>query len=56
MQSLTRANLVDGYRLNVHAIALGEGVRLFGGLSQLGLAGARSFPRGTVALTYTRLP
>jgi len=53
-QALTRAGLVDEYRLNVHPIASGEGRRLFGGPAELALQAARTFSSGTVALTYAR--
>jgi dihydrofolate reductase len=53
-QALTREDLIDEYRLNVHPVALHDGVRLFGSEARLTLTAARSFPRGAVALTYTR--
>ena len=52
-QALTRLGLVDEYRLNVRPVALGAGLPLFGGAVDLELVAAQSFPRGTVAVTYT---
>jgi dihydrofolate reductase len=51
-QTLTRANLIDEYRPNLHPTALGEAVPLFGSAPQPSLRSARTFPRGTTA----RLP
>ncbi len=55
-QTPMRANLIGEYRLYLHPIALGEGVPLFGSAPQLSLTSVRSFPRRTLALTYTWLP
>lgn len=55
-QTLTRASLIDEYRLNLHPTALGEAAPLFGSALQLSLRSARTFPRRTAALTWTRLP
>jgi dihydrofolate reductase len=52
-QALTRRGLVDEYRLNLHPTALGDGYKLFGGAAKLVLQSARTFPAGTVVLTYT---
>jgi dihydrofolate reductase len=51
-QSLVRSGLVDEFRLQVHPIALGGGFEMFGTEARLRLLSARTFPRGTVALTY----
>jgi dihydrofolate reductase len=53
-QTLTRLDLVDEYRINVHPVAFGEGYRLFGGPLKLRLVATRTFARGTVAYTYAR--
>jgi dihydrofolate reductase len=53
VQALTRLGLVDEYRLNLHPVALNDGFKLFGGAAKLQLQSARTFPAGTVALTYT---
>jgi dihydrofolate reductase len=55
VQALTRLDLVDEYRLNLHPVSLHDGYRLFGRAAQLQLESARTFPRGTVALTYSRI-
>jgi dihydrofolate reductase len=51
-QELTRLGLVDEYRLNLHPVALHAGHKLFGAETKLRLVDARTFPAGTVALTY----
>jgi dihydrofolate reductase len=51
-QALTRLGLIDEYRLNLHPVALHDGYKLFGAETKLRLVDARTFPAGTVALTY----
>jgi dihydrofolate reductase len=53
-QSLSRAGLIDEYRVIVHPTALGEGDPLFGGPQDLRLIDSRVFDTGAVALTYAR--
>jgi dihydrofolate reductase len=53
-QALSRAGVVDEYRLHVHPVVLGSGLPLFADHVDLKLVSARSFPAGTVALTYAR--
>jgi len=52
-QGLTRLELIDEYWLNVHPVAFGDGLPLFGGPVDLKLVSTKTFPSGTVALTYT---
>jgi dihydrofolate reductase len=52
VQSLSRADLIDEYRVIVHPAALGEGAPLFGGRMDLHLVSTRVFETGAVALTY----
>jgi dihydrofolate reductase len=52
VQELTRLGLIDEYRLNLHPVALHDGYKLFGAELKLRLVEARTFPSGTVALTY----
>jgi dihydrofolate reductase len=52
VQELTRLGLIDEYRLNLHPVALHDGYKLFGAELKLRLVDARTFPSGTVALTY----
>jgi dihydrofolate reductase len=52
-QDLTRRGLVDEFRLNVHPVAFGDGLALFGGRVDLELQEVQRFPRGTLACTYT---
>jgi dihydrofolate reductase len=52
VQELTRLRLIDEYRLNLHPVALHDGYKPFGAELKLGLVEARTFPSGTVALTY----
>jgi dihydrofolate reductase len=52
VQELTRLGLIDEYRLNLHPVALHDGYKPFGAELKLGLVEARTFPSGTVALTY----
>jgi dihydrofolate reductase len=53
-QSLSRERLIDEYRLVVHPIALGAGLRPFSDRTELELREARRFPAGAVLLTYAR--
>ena len=55
-QTLTCANPIDEYRLNLHPIPPGEGVPLFGGALQPSLRSVRTFPRVTTVHTCVRLP
>jgi dihydrofolate reductase len=52
VQELTRLGLIDEYRLNLHPVALHDGYKPFGAELKLKLVEARTFPSGTVALTY----
>jgi dihydrofolate reductase len=56
-QALTRANLVDEYRLVTRPVALGSGEPMFKGLSaglRLALVEATPYPDGTVVTVYRR--
>jgi dihydrofolate reductase len=56
-QALIRAGLIDEYRLVVHPVVLGEGLRPFSALSapaRLRLADATTFASGAVAKTLHR--
>ncbi|MCT2586823.1 dihydrofolate reductase family protein [Actinophytocola gossypii] len=53
-QSMSRAGLIDEYRLLVHPVALGAGQPLFAEEIALELIGTRSFETGVTALTYRR--
>ncbi|WP_165949458.1 dihydrofolate reductase family protein [Kribbella turkmenica] len=53
-QALVRADLVDEYHLLVNPVALGGGSPLFTDFTKLKLVDVKSFPRGNLALTYTR--
>ena len=53
-QALTKLDLVDEYRINVHPVAFGDGYKLFGGPLGLRRVEARTFPSGSVAYTYAR--
>jgi dihydrofolate reductase len=55
VQSLSRLGLIDEYRLIVHPMVLSEGLPLFKETMDLKLLSTRSFPAGTVALTYGRI-
>src|ERR1700709_574110 len=52
-QELTRLGLVDEYRINVHPVAFGSGLRLFGGVVDLELQEVRRWDTGSVSYTYT---
>lgn len=57
VQALTRANLVDEYRLVIRPVALGSGEPMFKDLPvgrRLELAEATPYPDGTVILIYRR--
>ena len=54
-----RRNLVDGYRLHVHPIVLGDGTRLFpaGGVpATLQLTSSLTLESGVATLTYVPQP
>ncbi|MBM7790821.1 dihydrofolate reductase family protein [Tenggerimyces flavus] len=53
-QALVRADLVDEYHLLINPIAHGSGSPLFTQSTKLKLVDVKSFPRGNLALTYTR--
>ncbi|HEX2104255.1 MAG TPA: dihydrofolate reductase family protein [Solirubrobacteraceae bacterium] len=53
-QALTRLDLVDEYHLNVHPVALGEGLPLFGGRVHLRARSARTYRNGAVTVVYER--
>lgn len=55
-QALVRADLVDEFNLLVSPLAYGGGGPLFTDFTRLKLVDVKSFPRGNVALTYTRAP
>ncbi|SDS03094.1 dihydrofolate reductase family protein [Microlunatus soli] len=53
-QALVRADLVDEYHLLIAPVAHGGGRPLFTDFTRLKLVEVKSFPRGNLALTYTR--
>ncbi len=53
-RALVRADLVDEYHLLVSPVAHGGGSPLFTEFTKLKLVDVKSFPRGNLALTYTR--
>jgi dihydrofolate reductase len=53
-QEIVQADLVDEYRLAIHPVALGDGLRLFVGPRSLNLSDSKSFDGGPVVNTYTR--
>jgi dihydrofolate reductase len=53
VQQLTRLNLVDELRINVHPEVFGDGLPLFGAAATLSLQDVRRFGSGSLALTYT---
>jgi dihydrofolate reductase len=53
-QALVRADLVDEYHLLISPVAHGGGSPLFIEFTKLKLVDVKSFPRGNLALTYTR--
>jgi len=55
-QSLSRHGLIDEYRLVVHPVALGAGLRLFSAPVDLELRDVRRFPTGATAVIYDRKP
>jgi dihydrofolate reductase len=53
-QALTRLDLVDEYHLNIHPVALGAGLPLFGGRVRLRARSARTYPSGAATVVYER--
>jgi dihydrofolate reductase len=53
VQQLTRLNLVDELRVNVHPEVFGHGLPLFGAAANLSLQDVRWFRSGSLGLTYT---
>lgn len=53
-QSLSRFGLIDEYRLIIHPVVLGSGLRLFTDPLGLKLISSKTFNSGAVALTYSR--
>ncbi|MBM7790325.1 hypothetical protein JOD67_007005 [Tenggerimyces flavus] len=53
-RTLVRADLVDEYHLLINPVAHGSGSPLFTEFTKLKLVDVKSFPRGNLALTYTR--
>jgi hypothetical protein len=51
-QDLTRAGLVDEYRITVHPVVFGKGHRLFAATDRLYLISTRFFGTGSLAHTY----
>ena len=57
VRSLMEHDLVDEYRLMVHPIVVGDGMRLFqdAKYTPLTLAETKTFSTGVVVLTYQRI-
>jgi dihydrofolate reductase len=53
-QHIVQANAIDEYRLAIHPVALGDGLRLFTGPSSLTMSHSESFDGGPVVNTYLR--
>jgi dihydrofolate reductase len=53
-RSLSSSRLVDEYRLLVHPVVLGRGLRMFADPMELSLVGATAFSGGAVAHIYRR--
>ena len=53
-KQIVEAGLIDEYRLAVHPVALGDGLRLFTGPRLLTMAHSQTFDGGLVVNTYLR--
>lgn len=53
-QQIVQADLIDEYRLAIHPVALGDGLRLFAGPCSLTMTHSESFDGGLVVNTYLR--
>ncbi|MCB9077624.1 MAG: dihydrofolate reductase [Anaerolineaceae bacterium] len=54
VQSLSKLNLIDEYRLIVHPVVLGGGLPLFAERMDLDFLASQAFPAGAIALMYGR--
>lgn len=55
VQSLSKLNLIDEYRLIVHPVVLGSGLPLFAEGMDLDFLASKTFPAGAIALIYGRI-
>ena|ERR1700739_2341140 len=53
-QQIVQADAIDEYRLAIHPVALGDGLRLFNGAHSLTISHSESFDGGPVVNTYLR--